>query len=220
MIVTRQRRKRFPWKRLALPAIVLVLITFLATYSPSRNAIANGPAAPLLRSADSTVNTVAAPLHFAAQNQVISDKNKQIAQLQGQVADMQSAGVAKDKKLADLQLQIAPLSAQQAAARGAAAVAKPQQQTSSAAFASDANVTASQTGSDLSTGATPDMHRTAQFWASMEPEIAAKVVQRLPVIYVAHVFAVMPTDAAGAIMDALPPVYVAQLTQEQPQLKR
>lgn len=221
MIVTRQRRRRFPWKRLALPLIAVVLAIVAFTWPPSHNAIANGPAAPLWRAAGAGVGTVTAPMHFAAQNQIISDRNKQIAQLQTQVADAQAKDQAKDKKLSDLQSQVATLQAQAASERGAAAV-KPAQgaATSDTTFARDGSASSSQSGSDLSTGATADMRRTAQFWANMEPENAAKVVQHLPVVYVAHVFALMPADAAGSIMDALPATYVAALTQEHPELKR
>lgn len=221
MIVTRQRRRRFPWKRLALPIIAVVLVIFAFTWAPSRNAIANGPAAPLWRAAGSGVSTVAAPLHFAAQTQLISDRNKQIAQLQAQLADAQAKDEAKDKKLSDLQSQVATLQAQAATERGAPP-AKPAQSSaaSDTTFASDSSPSNAQSSSDLATGATADMHRTAQFWANMEPENAAKVVQHLPVIYVAHVFALMPADAAGSIMDALPARYVAELTQEHPELKR
>jgi flagellar motility protein MotE (MotC chaperone) len=53
----------------------------------------------------------------------------------------------------------------------------------------------------------------------MEPENAAKVVERLPVPYVAQVLALMSPDDAGAILDAVPPAFAAQLTQENPGLK-
>ena len=53
----------------------------------------------------------------------------------------------------------------------------------------------------------------------MEPDNAAKVVQRLPVPYVARVLAQMSPDAVGAILDAVPATFAAQLTQENPQLK-
>jgi flagellar motility protein MotE (MotC chaperone) len=64
------------------------------------------------------------------------------------------------------------------------------------------------------------MRRIAQYWANMQPENAAKLVERLPAGYTAHVFSVMPPDAVGAILDALPAAYAAKLTQENPQLKR
>jgi flagellar motility protein MotE (MotC chaperone) len=54
----------------------------------------------------------------------------------------------------------------------------------------------------------------------MEPDNAAKVIQKLPVPYVARVFSQMSPDAVGAILDALPSTYAAELTQENPELKR
>lgn len=217
MIVTRRRRKSFPWKRLGFPLVALLLIVFAFSWSPSRNAIANGPAAPLWRAADSGVTGVTAPLHFEAQNRLLAERAKEITQLQAQVSDFQAKSAIEDKKVADLQSHIATLDAQAATARGAAPAKTSIVSSGETTFANDSG--APQDG-DLSTGATPDMHRTAQFWANMEPDNAAKVISKLPVVYVARVFALMPADAAGSIMDALPATYVALLTQEQPQLKR
>ncbi len=218
MIVTRRRRKPFPWKRLALPVVAIALVAFALSWTPSRNAIGNGPAAPLWRATGATLGGIAAPFHFTAQNQELGNRAKEIAQLQSQVADMQAKDQAKDKKVADLQGQIATLQSQAAAARGTVAPHSAQAPSTNDAFAS--NMNAPVRGGDLSAGATPDMHRTAEYWASMEPENAAKVVQKLPTVYVARIFALMSSDAVGSVMDALPPSYVAQLTQEHPELKR
>ena len=221
MIVTRQRRKPFPWKRLILPLIAIALVAFALWWTPSRNVIANGPAAPLWRAANSSLGGVTAPLHFAAQNKAIADKDKQIAQLQSQINDLQSKSQAKDKQISSQQTQISQLQTQ---AANASAV-KPAPQASASASPFGASGTsgaggASAAGSDLSSGATADMKRTAQYWANMEPENAAKVVQKLPVVYVARVFSQMAPDSASSIMDALPANYVAALTQEHPELKR
>jgi flagellar motility protein MotE (MotC chaperone) len=64
------------------------------------------------------------------------------------------------------------------------------------------------------------MKRTADYWAAMDPENAAKVAQRLPTSYVARILALMPTEAAGTLLDNLPPTFAAKLTQEKPQLQR
>jgi hypothetical protein len=85
-------------------------------------------------------------------------------------------------------------------------------------FGSGSNVVLA--GSDLSANATPDMKRTADYWAAMDPENAAKVVVRLPTPYVARILALMPPEAAGTILDNLPPSFAAKLTQEKPELKR
>ncbi len=209
MIVTRRRRKPFPWRRLILPVIAVGLVIFAFSWTPSRNAIAGGPMAPLWESTSTSFGAVAAPFHFAAQNQVLTARNRQIEQLQAQIADLQAQGVAKDKQISGLNDQIAQLETQASNARTNASAVVP----------APAGITASAAG-DLASGATQDMRRTANYWASMDPENAAKVVQRLPVGYVARIFALMSPDAAGAILDALPTAYAAQLTQENPELKR
>jgi flagellar motility protein MotE (MotC chaperone) len=89
-----------------------------------------------------------------------------------------------------------------------------------AAGASQAPAASSIVANDLSSGATPDMQRTAKYWANMEPDNVAKVLPKLPIPYVARVLALMSPDDVGAILDALPAAYAAQLTQEHPELKR
>ncbi len=209
MIVTRRRRKPFPWRRLILPVIAVGLVIFAFSWTPSRNVIASGPMAPVWESTSTTFNQVAAPFHFAAQNQLLTDRNRQIEQLQTQIASLQAQGAAKDKQISALNDQIAQLQTQAANARTDTSAVAPAPAASAAAAAGD-----------LASGATQDMRRTANYWASMDPENAAKVVQRLPVGYVARIFALMSADAAGAILDALPSAYAARLTQENPELKR
>ncbi|MGB6985086.1 MAG: hypothetical protein WBD74_03820 [Candidatus Aquilonibacter sp.] len=215
MIVTRRRRKPFPWKRLILPVIAIGLIVFAFVWGPSRNVLTGGPLQPLLQNIGSRFNTIAAPFHFAAQNQVITDRNRQIVQLQGQITDFQSQLAAKDKQISSLNGQISQLQTQEANSRAAAAPA-----TSAAPAAGGTNPIAASSGGDLASGATQDMRRTAQLWANMDASNAAKVIQRLPVPYVARVLALMSPDDAGAILDAVPAAFAAQLTQENPTLKR
>ena len=216
MIVTRQRRRTFPFRKLLLPLVAIVLIAAAFVWTPSRNAIATGPLAPVWNAGASTADRVAAPFHFAAQNQVIADKNATIAKLQAQVTDLQTQGVAKDKQIAQLRSSLDAADAQNAATRSPAAkpasvdVAAPGAAGGAPSFAAG----------DLTVGATADARRTAAVWAAMEPENAAKVVQKLPVPYVAHILALMSPDAVGPIMDALPAAYAAALTQEHPELRR
>ncbi len=121
----------------------------------------------------------------------------------------------RDKQIASLQTQMNQIDQQLARANGAALrksvpLARPQVAT---AFGSTS-------GSSLAASATPDMRRTGEYWAAMDPGAAAKIVQRLPVEYVARVFAVMPSDAVGAILEDLPAAFAADLTQERPTLRR
>ncbi len=222
MIVTRRRRKPFPWKRLILPVIAIALVITALSWAPSRDAITNGPLAPAWKASSSGFDRVAAPFHFAAQNQLLTQRNQQIASLQQQLADLKAQDAAKAKKIASLDTQIGQLQAR-STTRGAAPAASSSPAPVSGATANPFGAASASTGSsanDLASGATPDMRRTAAYWANMEPENAAKLVQKLPVPYVARVLALMSPDAVGAILDALPASVAAQLTQEHPELKR
>jgi flagellar motility protein MotE (MotC chaperone) len=215
VIVTRRRRKPFPWRRLILPVVAIGLVVFAIAWPPSRNVVTGGPLSPVWQNLGARFDTIAAPFHFAAQNQVLTDRNRQITQLQSQIADLQSQGVAKDKQISALNAQIGQLQSQAASARSSATApgaAKPAAQSNPA--------TATGAGSDPPSDATPEMRRTAQVWANMQPENAAKVVQQLPIPYVAEVLGLMSPDDAGSILDAVPPAFAAQVTQENPSLKR
>ena len=229
MIVTRKRRKPFPFKRLLLPAIAIALVVFAVLWGPSRNVIANGPLAPAYRAGSDWFNVVATPFHFAAQNQVITDRGRQIVQLQTQLTAAQSAAADKDKKIGQLQKQLEQSQNQlsnanqsvgaTSTAKPGAVAPKPSSNAATLAFGSTQGSGTQSIGSDLSAGATPDMKRTAQYWASMDPENAAKVAQRLPVPYVARILSLMQPDTVGAILDAMPPNVAAKLTQENPSLQ-
>jgi len=216
VIITRQRRKPFPWRRLILPIIAIGLVVFAFVWGPSRNVITSGPAAPLWNVIGSTFDKVAVPFHFAAQNQKLTDANKQIVTLNGKLSDLQGQMVVRDKQITDLNSQVAQLQSQAASTRASAAPAASAAPGSAAAAAGASPGAAN----DLTTGATPDMRRTAQDWANMEPDNLAKVLPKLPVTYVARILALMSPDTVGPILDALPPAYVATLTQENPGLKR
>jgi len=216
VIVTRRRRKPFPWKRFILPVIAIALVIVAFMWGPSRSVITGGPLQPMMQNLGDRFNTIAAPFHWAALNQTLTDRNKTIVQLNRQIADMQSEVQAKDKQISSLNGQISQLQTQAANARGSVATAP----SAAPAAAGAGNPLAQSSGGDLSAGATQDMRRTAQVWANMDPSNAAKVIQRLPVPYVARVLALMSPDDAGAILDAAPATFVAQVTQENPSLKR
>jgi len=220
VIVTRRRRKPFPWRRLILPVVAIGLVAFAIAWPPSRNVVTGGPLGPLWQNLGARFDTIAAPFHFAAQNQLLTDRNRQIVQLQAQVADLQSKSASKDKQITALNAQIGQLQSQAASTRAAAPVPSAAAAGSQAGTSAQNPALGASSASDSSSAATPQMRRTAQVWANMEPENAAKVVQRLPVPYVAQVLALMAPDDAGAILDAVPPAFAAQLTQENPGLKR
>jgi flagellar motility protein MotE (MotC chaperone) len=223
VIVTRQRRKPFPFKRLLLPLIAIALVVFAFVWPPSRNIILNGPAAPAARAVGNAYDNAAAPFHFAAQNQVITDRNKQIQALQSQLTQAQGEAADKAKQIASLQQQIEQLQTQAASARSAASPnpSRPAAGPTAGAAGSFSSTTAQggYVAGDLSAGASADVRRTGAYWSSMEPENAAKLAQRLPTSYVARVFAQMSPNDVGAILDALPPAYAAKLTQENPEIQ-
>ncbi len=216
MIVTRKRKKPFPFKRLLLSAIAILLIVFALSWGPSRDAMSSGPMGPVVRATGTWFDAVAAPFHFAAQNETITGLNRQIAALQTQLAAAKSEAQTKDKKIAGLQTQLDQ--AQMQLATSGSSVKNPPHPAPSVAGLPSGSV--AMTGSDLAANATPDMKRTADYWAAMDPENAARVAQRLPAPYVARVLALMPAEAAGTILDNLPPTFAAKLTQERPDLSR
>lgn len=218
MIVTRRRRKPFPWKRLLLPAVAIALVIFAFSWGPSRSVITNGPMAPMWQNLGQRFGVIAAPFRFAAQNQLLTDKNKQIAKLQAQVAALRSQSTAKDKKISALSGQVDQLQTQAANAQASAPAPLASTNPANPAAANPADSGAAASGGQ--SNATPQMRRTAQVWANMEPENAAKVIQRLPIPYVAQVLALMSPDDAGAILDAVPPKFAAEVTQENPGIRR
>lgn len=122
----------------------------------------------------------------------------------------------RDRTIADLRAQVA---LQQKQLAQSVASAADNETAVASAPPSLAPPTPAPSPGDLTVGATPDMRRTAQMWAAMDPGDAAKIVQRMRPEYAARIFALMPADAAGAILDALPSAYGARVTQEEPQLR-
>lgn len=216
MIVTRQRRKPFPFRKLLLPLIAIALVAVALWWTPSRNAIATGPLAPVWNAIGSAYAKVAAPFTFAAQSKALADDRTAIAKLQKQITDLQTQATAKDKQISQLKSSLDDASAQVAAARA------PSAQSTTAAGAPSVAASGSPgfVSGDMAAGASADARRTAQMWAAMDPDNAAKVIQKLPVSYAAHILALMSADSAGPILDALPPTYAAALTQEHPELRR
>lgn len=225
MIVTRKRRKPFPFKRLILPLVAIALVVFAFVWGPSRGIILNGPLAPAARTVGNAYDTAAQPFHFAAQNQVITDRNRQIEALQTQLTQAQGEAADKAKQIAALQQQIDQLQTQAASTRSNARPAPARSPAGATSGGPNGVAFSSSTAQggyvngDLSAGATADTRRTGAYWASMEPENAAKLAQRLPTAYVARVFAQMSPNDVGAILDALPPAYAAKLTQENPEIQ-
>jgi len=198
MIVTRQRKKPFPWKRVLTPAVALSVVAAALWWPPSRAWISTGPLSPVWK-------PITVPLDVAARERMISAQNATIASLQKQLADARMQIGDRDKQLSQLQTQLTDVEQQAALAKAVKPAAK---------------AAAPAPAADLSVQASPDMRRTAAVWSAMDAEAAAKVVQRLPQDYVARIFALMSPDSVGAILENVPASYAARLTQEHPELRR
>jgi len=200
VIVTRRRRKPFPWKRILFPLGVLAIAAFALWCGPSRALLA-----PVWK-------PVAKPFDVVSQQETISGQAEQLSSLMKQLADARAQIADRDKQISQLQTQINQ--SQQDAA--AAQASKPGAQVA----AVNSGAQPAEVSSDLSQSATADMRRTAEVWAAMDSEASAKLIQKLPDAYVAREFALMSPDSVGVILENLPPAYAARLTQEHPELKR
>jgi flagellar motility protein MotE (MotC chaperone) len=206
VIVTRRRRKPFPYHLVILALLVAGGIAFVFAWPPARTAIVTGP--------------WSAPLRIESLNQTIVARDRQIAQLQRALSDAQNATQDKQKRVALLEEQIAQLEMQGASSRAPSATRARRSRTATSAFAATDQPSNDAGGTDVAEPGTDEMRRTAQYWASMDPENAAKVVQRLTPDYVVRVFALMQPDVVGAILDAVPVAYAARVTEERPDLAR
>lgn len=213
MIVTRQRRRRFPWKRVLFPLGFLTVLALALWWTPSRTWLATGPVTTPVWNATAPVwKPIAKPFDMAAQQGTIKAQTAQIQALQKQVAQAQAQVTDRDKQISQMQTQL-DQSQQDAVTAHATGGVK-------GAVTPNATPASIPVVADLSQQGTADMRRTAQVWGSMDSEAAAKVVQKLPDAYVARVFALMSPDSVGAILENLPSGYAARLTGEHPELKR
>jgi flagellar motility protein MotE (MotC chaperone) len=204
VIVTRHRKQRPHPGRYLIPLFVLVLAGAAFAWPPSQRIIANGPLHPLWSASASTGSVIARPLTFAAQQQTITDRNRQIRDLDAQLERQRQAKADAETRAQQLQQQLTALANQPhetpaPAPRRAAAPA-------TGVGAAPGIASASAAGS-------ADDRRLAATWAAMEPEKAAAIVQRLPDEAVTRVLAQMDADSAGAIMNALPASAAARISR-------
>ena len=206
MIVTRQRpKKKFNPRKYLLPVVAIAALGFALWWPPSQKrivgAFTSGPVMVVINKVGAFINPYLAPLHFAAQEQVIADRNRQIEVLNGQIEDGRKLAASKDTQISALQFQIRQM--QDAAAKAAEATASP------APVVRTANGVVAATPQPT----TDDPKHAATVWSSMDPAQAAAVAQRLPPDYTAKVMALMDSDSAGALLGALPPSYAARVAR-------
>jgi flagellar motility protein MotE (MotC chaperone) len=208
MIVTRQRPKRkFNPRKLLFPAVSILALAFALWWPPSQKRITgflfNGPFTPIVMRIGAFFQPYLAPLHFAAQEQVIADRNRQIEALGGEIEGQRKDMASKDAQISALQFQIKQMQA--AAAKAAEATSTPAPRIVNAAGGA--------VPAPAATVTTDDPKHAAAVWATMDPEQAAALAQKLPPDYTAKVLALMSNDTAGALLGALPPDYAAKVSQ-------
>ena len=202
MIVTRHRKQRHHSARYLIPLAVLVVLAAALAWPPSQRVIANGPLHPVWSAGASTGGVLTRPLSFAAQQQTITDRYRQIRDLDAQLESQRQAKAVAETRAQELQQQLAAVANQP----HETPVPAPRRTSAPALGVTPAVGTAAGAGS-------ADERRLAATWAAMEPEKAAAIVQRLPDDAVTRVLAQMDADSAGAIMNALPATAAARISR-------
>jgi flagellar motility protein MotE (MotC chaperone) len=205
VIVTRHRKARPHPARILVPLGALAVIVAAFAWPPSHRAIANGPLAPVWSATASTGGVIARPLTFAGQQQTITDRNREIRDLDAQLERAREAKAEAEARLQRLQQQLTALANQPPRETPAPA---PRATTAPGIGGGIASA-----GSSSAAAAHADDRRLAATWAAMEPEKAAAIVQRLPEDAVTRVLAQMDADSAGAIMNALPASAAARISR-------
>jgi flagellar motility protein MotE (MotC chaperone) len=206
VIVTRHRKQRPHPGRYLILLFALALIGAAFVWPPSQRVIANGPLHPLWSAGASTGGVIARPLTFAAQQQTITERNRQIRDLDAQLERQRQAKADAETHAQQLQQQLAALANQPH--ETPAPVAR---RTAAPATGTTGSVAAG--ASAPAAAGSADDRRLAATWAAMEPEKAAAIVQRLPDEAVTRVLAQMDADSAGAIMNALPASTAARISR-------
>jgi flagellar motility protein MotE (MotC chaperone) len=214
-MVTRQPKRKFKLggliRKVVLPLAALGALAGAVVWPPSHKIIFEGPLKPTLARIAPLADQLGRPLHFVAQQQTITEKNREIALLNTQVEQARKDLASRDDQIKALQGQ-----ANQAQRRGAAA----ESASSGPAGSTPGNAqTVAATGAGAAPAAAqppnPDVKRTATVWAQMDPESVAGLAQKLPIDYVVKVLGQMSADQVGQVMEALPPAVAAKITQSQ-----
>jgi hypothetical protein len=122
MIATRQRKqKKGSLLPVLLPIAAIVMLIVALTWPPSRNFIANGPLHPVVATLDNVWSVISRPLTFDYQEREITDRNRQIRDLNDKLEADRKSSTGKDSEIQQLQKQIAALQAQPEASPSASA---------------------------------------------------------------------------------------------------
>jgi flagellar motility protein MotE (MotC chaperone) len=211
VIVTRHRKRRSNAGRILIPLLVLAVLAAALTWPPSQRAIANGPLRPVWTVGSNTGSLLVRPLTFAAQQQTIADRNRELRELSARLEQQRKAKADADAKAQQLRQQVTALANQPQETPIPAP--RPRATAADGFAAQTAGTTGGGTATAAVTAATADEKRLAATWAAMEPEKAAAIVQRLPDDAATRVLAAMDADSAGAIMNALPANVAARISR-------
>lgn len=216
MIVTRHRKRRHHLlRRFGLPLLALAALIFAVNWPPSQRVIANGPLKPAWDAGANVVAVVGRPFSFAAERQTIVERNRTIRTLNGQLEQERQAKVDADTRIKQLQQQVANLSAAAVTPKAVPLPPLPKSAIPPSATSASAAVAGA---SPAPARSADDAKRLAATWASMEPEKAAAMIQRLPDDEVTRVLAQMDADSAGEIMSALPAAVAARISRASAQV--
>ncbi len=197
MIVTRRRQRRPSPARIIVPLLAIAAVGFALGWPPSQRMIAGGPLKPVWNAGAGAGGVLARPLTFAAQQQTISDRNREIRDLDARLDQERRAKADAEARTQALQAHLTALANQPAPIESPRPVPTAVSAAPFAAAAPDAGET----------------RRLAATWAAMEPERAAAVVEHLPDDQVSRVLAQMDADSAGAILNALPAASAARISR-------
>ncbi len=195
-------------RKIVLPLAAIGALVGAIMWPPSHKIIFEGPLGPTIAKLGPVWEQVSRPLHFVAQQQTITEKNREIQILNGQVEQNRKDLAAREDRIKALETQVNGAQSSASAATPAPAPPGPGAGGAQAVAAAGAG-TAGQPD--------PDVKRTATVWAQMDPESVAGLAQKLPIDYVVRVLAQMTPDQVGQVMEALPPDVAAKITQTQNQ---
>jgi len=207
VIVTRRRRRKVRLGRYVLPLLALAALAVALAWPPSHNAIANGPLKPFWTAAGNVLGVAARPLSFAAQQQTIVDRNREIRSLNAQLEQSRQAQAADDARVTAAQQQVQSLLAQPRPST--APIARSSPGAIAAAGTAGAGTTEMTAGGQP---ATDDEKRLGATWAQMDPDKASAIAQRLPVEEVSRILSTMDPGDAAEVLNALPPKLGAQVS--------
>lgn len=109
MIVTRRRPKKRNLAPILLPLAAIAALALALAWPPSHKVIVDGPLRPLWNVTGSVTTQVSRPFSFAAQQQQIADKNRDLRARDAALETNRKAQEAKDARISALQSQVTAL---------------------------------------------------------------------------------------------------------------